>query len=164
MRKPPSPRRSADDRLFRLGTGFFAFLVVLLVGGIAFELYENSRLSIQKFGFHFWQTTTWDPVAGASHFDPHRARHRDLPLRAFASLPEDTARLSDRSSRGHSLHRLRSLGHFRAGADRAADRSPHSRLVEGGPAVYGATARSRDARRRAHSRRDGDSVHLFRGA
>ena len=64
MRKPPSPRRSADDRLFRLGTGFFAFLVVLLVGGIAFELYENSRLSIQKFGFHFWQTTTWDPVAG----------------------------------------------------------------------------------------------------
>jgi phosphate ABC transporter, permease protein PstC len=50
--------------LFRLGTGFFAFLVVLLVGGIAFELYENSRLSIQKFGFHFWQTTTWDPVAG----------------------------------------------------------------------------------------------------
>lgn len=64
MRKPLSPRRSADDRLFRLGTGFFAFLVVLLVGGIAFELYENSRLSIQKFGFHFWQTTTWDPVAG----------------------------------------------------------------------------------------------------
>jgi phosphate transport system permease protein len=64
MRKPSSPRRSADDRLFRLGTGFFAFLVVLLVGGIAFELYENSRLSIQKFGFHFWQTTTWDPVAG----------------------------------------------------------------------------------------------------
>src|SRR5664279_766502 len=64
MRKPPSPRRSADDRLFRLGTGFFALLVVLLVGGIAFELYENSRLSIQKFGFHFWQTTTWDPVAG----------------------------------------------------------------------------------------------------
>ena len=64
MRKPASPRRSADDQLFRLGTGFFAFLVVLLVGGIAFELYENSRLSIQKFGFHFWQTTTWDPVAG----------------------------------------------------------------------------------------------------
>ena len=64
MRKPPSPRRSADDRWFRLGTGFFALLVVLLVGGIAFELYENSRLSIQKFGFHFWQTTTWDPVAG----------------------------------------------------------------------------------------------------
>ena len=64
MRKPPSPRRSADDRLFRLGTGFFALLVVLLVGGIAFELYDNSRLSIQKFGWHFWQTTTWDPVAG----------------------------------------------------------------------------------------------------
>ena len=64
MRKPSSPRRSADDQMFRLGTGFFALLVVLLVGGIAFELYDNSRLSIQKFGWHFWQTTTWDPVAG----------------------------------------------------------------------------------------------------
>jgi phosphate transport system permease protein len=62
--KPPSSRRSADDRLFRLGTGFFAFLVVLLVAGIAFELYRTSRLSIDKFGFNFWRTTVWDPVAG----------------------------------------------------------------------------------------------------
>ena len=49
--KPPSPRRSADDRGFRLGTGFFALLVVLLVAAIAFELYPNSQLSIEKFGF-----------------------------------------------------------------------------------------------------------------
>jgi phosphate transport system permease protein len=64
MTKPSSSRRSADDRLFRLGTGFFALLVVLLVAAIAYELFRDSRLSIEKFGFHFWRTTTWDPVAG----------------------------------------------------------------------------------------------------
>jgi phosphate transport system permease protein len=62
--KTPSSRRSADDRGFRLGTGFFAFLVVLLVFGIFFELFRTSDLSIKKFGFNFWRTTTWDPVAG----------------------------------------------------------------------------------------------------
>jgi phosphate transport system permease protein len=62
--KTPSPRRSADDRLFRVGTGFFALLVVLLVAGIGFELFKYSRLSIAKFGLNFWRTSTWDPVAG----------------------------------------------------------------------------------------------------
>jgi phosphate transport system permease protein len=62
--KTPSPRRSSDDRLFRLGTGFFALIVVLLVAGIGFELFRNSRLSIAKFGLNFWRTKTWDPVAG----------------------------------------------------------------------------------------------------
>ena len=60
----PSPRRSTDDRTFRLGTGLFALVVVLLVAGIAFELYRTSQLSINKFGFHFWRTKVWDPVAG----------------------------------------------------------------------------------------------------
>src|SRR5215470_5770278 len=62
--KTPSRRRSADDRGFRLGTGFFALLVVLLVLGIFFELFRTSGLSVKKFGFNFWRTTTWDPVAG----------------------------------------------------------------------------------------------------
>jgi len=62
--KTPSPRRSSDDRLFRLGTGFFALIVVLLVAGIGLELFRNSRLSIAKFGLNFWRTKTWDPVAG----------------------------------------------------------------------------------------------------
>jgi phosphate transport system permease protein len=62
--KTPSPRDSSDDRLFRLGTGVFALIVVLLVAGIGFELYRNSRLSIAKFGLNFWRTKTWDPVAG----------------------------------------------------------------------------------------------------
>lgn len=57
-------KRSSDDRSFRLGTGVFAALVLLLVLGIGFELTRQSMLSIQKFGFSFWKGTTWDPVAG----------------------------------------------------------------------------------------------------
>jgi phosphate transport system permease protein len=64
MTKTPSARRGADDRVFRLGTGFFALLVVLLVAGIALELFSSSHLSIRKFGFAFWRTSVWDPVVG----------------------------------------------------------------------------------------------------
>jgi phosphate transport system permease protein len=59
-----SSSRSADDRGFRAGTGSFAFLVVLLVAGIGFELFRTSQLTIAKFGFNFWRTKTWDPVSG----------------------------------------------------------------------------------------------------
>jgi phosphate transport system permease protein len=64
MRKPPSSRKSVDDRGFRAGTGCFALLVVLLVVGIGFELFRTSHLSIAKFGLRFWRTSTWDPVSG----------------------------------------------------------------------------------------------------
>src|SRR2546430_13126684 len=57
-------RRSSDDRRFRLGTGAFAALVLLIVAGIAFELTRQSMLSIEKFGLKFWTTSTWDPVSG----------------------------------------------------------------------------------------------------
>ena len=58
-------------------------------------------LSIQKFGFNFWRTEIWDPVAGEFgalpfiwgtlyssilallHRDADRARHRRLHLRAL---------------------------------------------------------------------------------
>ena len=64
MQSTPSHRRSADDRLFRVATGLFAFLVLLLVAAIGFELVKNSRLSIAKFGLSFWKTKVWDPVSG----------------------------------------------------------------------------------------------------
>jgi phosphate transport system permease protein len=57
-------KRSSDDRRFRLGTGAFAALVLLLVLGIAFELTRQSMLSIEKFGLKFWTTSTWNPVSG----------------------------------------------------------------------------------------------------
>ena len=57
-------RASKDDRRFRIVTGAFAALVLLLVAGIGFELSRQSMLSIQKFGCAFWKGTTWDPVSG----------------------------------------------------------------------------------------------------
>jgi phosphate transport system permease protein len=57
-------KRSSDDRKFRLGTGAFAAVVLLIVIGIGFELTRQSMLSITKFGLKFWTTSTWDPVSG----------------------------------------------------------------------------------------------------
>src|SRR4051794_9769374 len=57
-------RARPDEILFRAGTGLFAALMIALVAAIAFELYRQSRLSIHEFGWQFWQTDTWDPVAG----------------------------------------------------------------------------------------------------
>ncbi|HZT76294.1 MAG TPA: phosphate ABC transporter permease subunit PstC [Vicinamibacterales bacterium] len=53
-----------SETWFRVGTGAFGALLVLIVVGIGFELTRQSMLSIAKFGFEFWRTSTWDPVAG----------------------------------------------------------------------------------------------------
>jgi phosphate transport system permease protein len=52
------------DLGFRLGTGAFALVLVLIVVAIGVELTRQSMLSIQRFGLNFWRTETWDPVAG----------------------------------------------------------------------------------------------------
>lgn len=52
------------DLGFRVGTGIFGALLILIVAAIGFELARQSMLSIQKFGFGFWTSSTWDPVAG----------------------------------------------------------------------------------------------------
>ena len=53
-----------ENLAFRLGTGLFGLVLVLLVAAIGIELFRQSFLSIQKFGFSFWRTEIWDPVAG----------------------------------------------------------------------------------------------------
>ena len=63
MRFRPFGARS-DEVLFRAGTGAFALLLILVVVAIGIELYRQSILSIREFGWQFWQTDTWDPVAG----------------------------------------------------------------------------------------------------
>ena len=55
--------RNADLE-FKLGTGAFAALVVLIVAGIGWELWRQSMLSIEKFGLSFWINDVWDPVSG----------------------------------------------------------------------------------------------------
>jgi phosphate transport system permease protein len=52
------------DLGFRICTGIFGLLLILIVAAIGFELTRQSFLSIRKFGFGFWVTTRWDPVAG----------------------------------------------------------------------------------------------------
>src|SRR5471032_732198 len=58
------PQTRAGDRVFFLGTGAFAVLLVVLVGAIAFVLWWQSLPSIHAFGLKFWQTSTWNPVEG----------------------------------------------------------------------------------------------------
>jgi phosphate transport system permease protein len=53
-----------EDWSLRLMTGAFGLLLVAIVAGIGVELYRESTLSIQKFGWSFWTTETWDPVSG----------------------------------------------------------------------------------------------------
>ena len=54
----------SDELVFRVGTGVFAVVLIAIVAAIGVELYRQSVLSIQEFGWRFWQTDTWDPVAG----------------------------------------------------------------------------------------------------
>ena len=57
-------RSRFDDLGFRVGTGFFGAILIALVVGIAIVLYSDSTLALSKFGWRFWQTEIWDPVAG----------------------------------------------------------------------------------------------------
>jgi phosphate transport system permease protein len=57
-------RWSNSDLGFRISTGLFGLLLILIVAAIGFELTRQSWLSITTFGFAFWSTDTWDPVAG----------------------------------------------------------------------------------------------------
>jgi phosphate transport system permease protein len=52
------------DAAFKVGTGIFAALIVIIVAGIGVELWRQSMLSIEKFGLGFWVGDVWDPVSG----------------------------------------------------------------------------------------------------
>jgi phosphate transport system permease protein len=58
------PALNRDEVVFRAGTGVFALLLIALVAAIGVALLQQSRLSIQEFGFSFWATDTWNPVSG----------------------------------------------------------------------------------------------------
>src|SRR5438552_18887468 len=51
------------DKAFEWLTLAMALTVVVLVVLIGWQLWRGSTLVIQKFGFHFLTTSTWDPVA-----------------------------------------------------------------------------------------------------
>jgi phosphate transport system permease protein len=52
------------DLGFRLATGAFALVIILIVCAIGYELTTQSMQSIRQFGFQFWRTEIWDPVSG----------------------------------------------------------------------------------------------------
>ena len=57
-------RARPPDLGFRVGTGLFGVILIGLVVGIAWILYTDASVAIWKFGFQFWRTEIWDPVAG----------------------------------------------------------------------------------------------------
>ncbi len=68
--RPPAPapalpleQRQVGDRVFRLLLTFAALAVPLLLGFLVLELWLGSRLAIERFGFGFATSSTWDPVA-----------------------------------------------------------------------------------------------------
>ncbi len=56
------PRR--EDWRLRWVTGGMGLLLVTIVAAIGVELYRESHLAIAKFGWGFWTSRNWDPVAG----------------------------------------------------------------------------------------------------
>lgn len=50
------------DRAFEWLTLLMAFSVFVLIGLIGFELFSGARPSLQKFGWHFLTSSSWDPV------------------------------------------------------------------------------------------------------
>ena len=126
-----------DELVFRAGTGVFAVLLIAIVAAIGFELFSESRLSIQEFGWQFWQTDIWDPVAGEFGARPFIwGTLYSSVLALLISTPialgiaiyiselapggaAAAARLPDRAARGDPVDRLRPVGHLRARAVRA---------------------------------------------
>jgi phosphate transport system permease protein len=56
--------KKRDDWTLLLPTAGFGLLLVAVVVGIGVELWRESLLSIEKFGWSFWTSDTWDPVMG----------------------------------------------------------------------------------------------------
>lgn len=50
------------DRTFQWLTSLMAFSVFALIVLIGFELFSGSKLALQKFGWHFLVSSSWDPV------------------------------------------------------------------------------------------------------
>ncbi len=69
----PSPRDRVRTFLSRLRSGdevahlitlLFASSIILITALLVFELYRNSALARERFGWQFFVTRTWDPVMG----------------------------------------------------------------------------------------------------
>ncbi|NOT07846.1 MAG: phosphate ABC transporter permease subunit PstC [Gemmatimonadales bacterium] len=53
---------AAGDRIFRALLTLAALAIPVLLGFLVYELVQGSELAIQRYGFRFLTTSTWDPV------------------------------------------------------------------------------------------------------
>ena len=67
---PPAPPAAASleradygDRAFRGVLTLAALAVPILLGFLVYELWDGAALAIERYGFGFVTTSTWDPVA-----------------------------------------------------------------------------------------------------
>src|SRR6266404_9007444 len=58
-----APPSGVGDKVFKWLTLVMALAVVALVFLVGWQLARGSSPAIQRFGFHFLATSTWDPVA-----------------------------------------------------------------------------------------------------
>jgi phosphate transport system permease protein len=56
-------RANYGDRIFKLILTLAAVLIPVLLGFLVYELWTGAKLAIDRFGFDFITTSTWDPVA-----------------------------------------------------------------------------------------------------
>ena len=59
-----APPNRAADTAFKILTWLMAMMVLVLVVIVGWKLFEGSRLSLEKFGWHFFVSSDWDPVSG----------------------------------------------------------------------------------------------------
>ena len=122
----------------------------------AFELWRQSMLTIEKFGFGFWLGEIWDPVSGEFGARPFiwgtlyssvlalllagadRPGHRHLPVRAVPGPAADAADVPDRAARRDPVDRLRPVGHLRPGSRGPQPASsPFPQFLRGTPLFSG---------------------------
>ncbi|WP_228720674.1 phosphate ABC transporter permease subunit PstC [Nitrogeniibacter mangrovi] len=61
---PASAPAEVGDRLFGLGTGGFALLVLGLMLAILAFLFAGALPALRQFGWHFFVSSEWNPVSG----------------------------------------------------------------------------------------------------
>ena len=62
-RRIASLSRNPGDVIFRSWTWLMAATLLALIGLLAYELYDGSRLGLSRFGLRFLLDRTWDPVS-----------------------------------------------------------------------------------------------------
>jgi len=62
VRDRTSPKHNLGDVVFKYTTMIFAVIVLALILLMGYEMYQDSKPSILKFGWSFLTGTTWDPV------------------------------------------------------------------------------------------------------